>query len=252
MIKIILFGCNGHMGKEVQKAVFANGDFEIICGVDSNIAKDSQFLQVTNIEQFTGKADIIVDFSNHKAVLSILSYAKDNLIPTVLCSTGYTEEEVTVIDKVSKVIPIFLSANMSKAVNLMSILSQVMANVLNDYDIEIVEKHHNRKLDAPSGTALLLANSIRAVRNELHPVCDRAGASKPREKTEIGISSVRGGNLCGEHEVMFIGEDETITITHTATSRSIFAKGALSACEYLVGKEPKVYTMRDILGDAIK
>lgn len=252
MVKVILFGCNGHMGLEVQKAIDANEEYKIVCGVDMNPLATSTFPQVSNVQDFHESADVIVDFSSHKAVVSILAYAKEREIPVVLCSTGYTEDEITVIEKVSKIIPIFLSSNMSRAVNLMSILSQIATNVLKDYDIEIVEKHHNRKVDAPSGTALLLANSIKAVRKELYPVCDRSGSTKPRDKNELGISSIRGGNLCGEHEVMFIGNDETLTITHTANSRSIFAKGALSACEYLIGKSPKVYTMHDLLGDEVQ
>ena len=251
MIKVILFGCNGHMGREVIMAVRKNENFEIVCGVDMAVNSKLPINQVTDVNQFTDNADVIIDFSHPRAVKGILAYATAKSLPVVLCTTGYEKEEVELIQETSKSIPIFLSANMSLGVNLVQILSQIATNVLKNYDIEILEKHHSRKIDAPSGTALLLANAIRGVKNEMYPVVDRSGTREPRNKNEIGIQSIRGGNIVGEHEVMFISDEDEITIKHTANKRSVFAKGAITACEYLVQKTPKVYTMHDLLGDKI-
>ena len=251
MTKIILIGCNGHMGREVIKAVRKNNDFEIVCGVDTAVNDKLPITQVTDINKFTESADVIIDFSSPRAVTSILAYAMEKTLPVVLCATGYETAEVELIHETSKSLPIFLSANMSLGVNLVQILSQIATNVLKNYDVEILEKHHSRKVDAPSGTALLLANAIRGVRPDMYPVVDRSGKREPRNSNEIGIQSIRGGNIVGEHEVMFISDEDEITIKHTANKRSVFAKGAVTACEYLVNKTPKVYTMHDLLGDKI-
>ncbi len=249
MTKVILFGYNGHMGKEVQKAVENALDMEIVCGVDKEINASDSTTQVTDINEFQGEADVIIDFSHHSCVKSILSYAKDKLLPVVICTTGFTEEEHTAISKVSKVIPIFLSANMSLGINLTSLICQIATKVLQGYDIEIVEKHHNRKLDAPSGTALLLADSIKQANPSLYSIYDRSNIRSARNPNEIGIQSVRGGNLSGEHEVMFLGEDEVVSIKHTANSRSVFAKGAVKASAYIVGKPAGIYSMQNMIAE---
>ncbi len=251
MIKVILFGCNGHMGREVIKAARKNSAVEIACGVDIAINEKLPIHQVTNPEHFTDVADVIIDFSHPRAIKTILAYALEKSLPVVLCTTGYETSEVELIQEASKSIPIFLSANMSLGVNLVQILCQIATNVLKDYDIEILEKHHSRKIDAPSGTALLLANAIRGVKKDMYPVVDRSAKSQPRNKNEIGIQSIRGGNIVGEHEVMFISDEDEITIKHTANNRSVFAKGAITACSFIVEKTPKVYTMHDLLGDKI-
>lgn len=248
MLKLILFGCNGHMGQEVVEIAKKSSNVEIVCGIDTEIREESDFSQFTNVNDFKGKADAIIDFSHHSCVKNILTYAKNNMTPAVICATGHTFEEIRIIEKVAKIVPIFLSSNMSLGVNLITLLSQLSATTLDEnYDIEIVEKHHRRKLDAPSGTAKSLADGIKAVRPELHTIYDRSKERSPRGKNEIGIQSIRGGNIVGEHEVMFISDDEVITIKHEAKSRKIFADGAIKAASFIVGKEAKVYTMAEML-----
>lgn len=251
MIKVLLYGANGYMGKEVFKSIEKSTELQVVAGVDKD-ASSSSFPIYSDITQVKEKIDVIIDFSNHVAVKSILSYAKDNLIPTVLCTTGYTDEEKSLIEKVSKIIPIFFSANMSLGINVAAILSQVSTELLKDYDIEIVEKHHNRKLDAPSGTAILLANAMKAVNPQLYVNTNRFEEKTKRNKNEIGVSSVRGGNIVGVHEVSFIGQNEVITITHEAFDRAVFAEGALKAARFIISKEPKIYNMNDLIAQEQK
>lgn len=246
MIKVLLFGANGYMGKEVAK--LANGnDINIVAGIDKNLSSNT-FPIYDDITKVKEDVDVIVDFSNHTAIKSILSYAKEKLVPVVLCTTGYTAEEYSLIEKVSKVIPIFLSANMSLGINVTAVLSQVATELLKNYDIEIVEKHHNRKLDAPSGTAILLANAMKGVNPDLYINTNRMNEKNKRNVSEIGISSIRGGNIVGVHEVSFISENEMITITHQAFDRAVFAEGAIKAVKYIIsGLSPNIYDMNNLL-----
>lgn len=245
MKKIILNGCFGRMGKVITEIVSENNQCNICAGVDAFAFENSDFPVYKTIGEVTEKADVIIDFSNPAALSDLLKYAKKFNTPIVLATTGYSEQQIEEIKEASKTVPIFFTFNMSLGINLLTALSKKAANVLgNDFDIEIVEKHHNQKLDAPSGTALMLANAINDVFNDsLQYEYDRHSKRKRRPKNEIGIHSVRGGTIVGEHEVIFAGKDEVITLGHAATSRSVFANGAVKAALFLSGKNAGLYDM---------
>lgn len=248
MIKVLINGCNGKMGQEVIKAIHDNEKFTVLNGVDKEENPDYIFPVYTNAEDIKEKPDVIVDFSIPVATMQILEYAKNNKIPIVIATTGLTEEQKQKIKEYSKAIPIFQSANMSYDINLMKRIVAEVAKNLCGTDIEIIETHHNRKIDAPSGTALLLADSINeALGNSMEYNFNRFQNREKRKKNEIGFSSIRGGNIVGEHTVCFFGENDCLEITHKAYSRGLFAEGALKGAEYIVGKESGYYTMDEII-----
>ncbi|NLP33616.1 MAG: 4-hydroxy-tetrahydrodipicolinate reductase, partial [Clostridiales bacterium] len=241
MTNIILRGCNGEMGQVITKIVESDNGAIIAAGIDISQSKANKYPVYTSFSQCPVIADVIIDFSSPKNLDEMLDYAKENGIGIVLCTTGFSKEEQKLIDDTAKEIPIFQSANMSMGINLITKLIQEAAKLLVDsgFDIEIVERHHNRKVDAPSGTALALADAMNEVLdNSYEYKYDRSGERKMRDKKEIGISAVRGGTIVGEHEVIFAGTDEVIEIKHTAYSRAIFAKGAVQAAKFLPGKKP--------------
>lgn len=245
--KILISGCNGHMGKVVAQELENRKNAQVVAGIDLN-AVPCKFPVYANPVNVAEKVDVIIDFSNPAALSSLLSYAKNKKIPVVFCTTGYSKEQEKEIKKASEEIPIFRSGNMSIGINLLIELAKKAAKILGtDFDVEIIEKHHNQKLDAPSGTALMIADGISSVRDETHYVFDRHSQRKKREKSEIGISSIRGGTIIGEHEVMFAGHHEVITLTHSAQSREIFAIGAINAACFLAGKPAGFYQMSDLL-----
>lgn len=248
MIKVLINGCNGKMGQEVIKAIHDNEKFTVLNGVDKEENPDYIFPVYTNINDIKEKPDVIIDFSIPVATTQILEYAKSNKVPIVIATTGLSEEQKQKIKKYSKAIPIFQSANMSYDINLMKrIVAEVAKNLIGT-DIEIIETHHNRKVDAPSGTALLLAESINeALGNSMEYNFNRFQNREKRKKNEIGFSSIRGGNIVGEHTVCFFGENDCLEITHKAYSRGLFAEGALKGAEYIVGKESGYYTMDEII-----
>ena len=247
MIRVLINGCNGKMGQEVINAIQNNENFEVICGVDMNDTEKYIFPVYTKIEDITEIPDVIIDFSVPKATINILEFATNNHIPIVIATTGLSEEENIYVKESSKIIPIFQSANMSYDINLMKKIVAEVAKMIKDTDIEIIETHHNRKIDSPSGTALLLADSINeALGNTKKYEFDRFSKREKRDKNEIGFSSIRGGNIVGEHTVSFFGENETFEITHRAYSRGIFAEGALKGAEFLINQTPGYYTMEDI------
>lgn len=248
MIKVLINGCNGKMGQEVIKAIHDNEKFTVLNGVDKEENPDYIFPVYTNINDIKEKPDVIIDFSIPVATTQILEYAKSNKVPIVIATTGLSEEQKQKIKKYSKAIPIFQSANMSYDINLMKrIVAEVAKNLIGT-DIEIIETHHNRKVDAPSGTALLLAESINeALGNSMEYNFNRFQNREKRKKNEIGFSSIRGGNIVGEHTVCFFGENDCLEITHKAYSRGLFAEGALKGAEYIVGKENGYYTMNEII-----
>ena len=248
MIKVLINGCNGKMGQEVIKAIHDNEKFTVLNGVDKEENPDYIFPVYTNINDIKEKPDVIVDFSIPVATMQILEYAKSNKVPIVIATTGLSEEQKQKIKKYSKAIPIFQSANMSYDINLMKrIVAEVAKNLIGT-DIEIIETHHNRKVDAPSGTALLLADSINeALGNSMEYNFNRFQNREKRKKNEIGFSSIRGGNIVGEHTVCFFGENDCLEITHKAYSRGLFAEGALKGAEYIIGKENGYYTMNEII-----
>ena len=248
MIKVLINGCNGKMGQEVIKAIHDNEKFTVLNGVDKEENPDYIFPVYTNINDIKEKPDVIVDFSIPVATMQILEYAKSNKVPIVIATTGLSEEQKQKIKEYSKAIPIFQSANMSYDINLMKrIVAEVAKNLIGT-DIEIIETHHNRKVDAPSGTALLLAESINeALGNSMEYNFNRFQNREKRKKNEIGFSSIRGGNIVGEHTVCFFGENDCLEITHKAYSRGLFAEGALKGAEYIIGKENGYYTMNEII-----
>lgn len=250
MVRIILYGCNGAMGKVVSELVKENKDFTIVAGVDVTPQKREDFPVYQDINDIKEEADAIVDFAHISAVSSLLEFTKSRKIPLVLCTTGLEDVHIQKIKEYSKEVAILRSANMSLGVNLLlKLIKEVSLSLYNaDFDIEIVEKHHRRKLDAPSGTALSMAEAVNeALHGSLSYVYERESKRQPREKKELGISSVRGGSIVGEHDIIFAGEDELITLSHSAYSRKIFAKGALSAAKYLLGKQNGLYTMTDVI-----
>lgn len=252
MVRIIMSGCNGHMGKVVSDIVAADPEAEIVAGVDLADYGDKEYPVFTEIEKCDVEADALVDFSSPKALDGILTYCKGHNVPAILCTTGYSEEQMEAIREASSQVALMKSANMSLGVNMLLKLLQNAAKVLAPagFDIEIVEKHHNRKLDAPSGTALAMADSINeALDNAYEYTYDRSQRRQSRDKLEIGISAVRGGNIVGEHEVIFAGLDEVVEFKHTAYSRSVFAKGAVEAAKFIAGKPAGFYDMSDVIGE---
>lgn len=250
MTNIILRGCNGRMGQVITDIVEADEKAVIVAGIDVTQNKLNKYPVYQSFTKCTVNADVIIDFSAPLNLEEMIEFATKRKIGIVLCTTGFTKEQLDLIDDASKVIPILRSANMSMGINLISKLLKQAAVVLADagFDIEIVEKHHNKKVDAPSGTALALADAMNEVlNNEYGYKYDRSGERVIRSKKEIGISAVRGGTIVGEHEVIFAGMDEVIEIKHTAYSKAIFAKGAVQAAKFLPGKSAGMYKMSDLM-----
>ena len=250
MINLIISGCNGRMGHVVEEICNADPDVNVVAGFDILGSSDRGFPVYTNPDLFTGNADVVVDFSHPSALSPLLSFCKKRNISIVLATTGFSEEQLIEIEEASKTTPVFRSANMSLGINVVIELIKKAAAVLDGYDIEIVERHHNRKVDAPSGTALMLADAAASVVNyNADYVFTRHDVRQPREKAEIGISAVRGGSIVGDHEVIFAGRDEVIELHHHAASREIFANGAVQAAKFLVGKKPGLYNMSDLVSN---
>ncbi|GAA0718278.1 4-hydroxy-tetrahydrodipicolinate reductase [Clostridium malenominatum] len=248
MIKVILHGCNGKMGKVITEVSHSFPNINIIAGVDKSSNYKSSYPIFQNMIDINISGDVVLDFSRPEALDSLLEYSLKNKTPLVLCTTGYSKEDIARINETSKVIPIFRSANMSIGINIVnSILKTISNKLYKDFDIEIIEKHHNQKVDAPSGTALLLANTIKeSIEVEREFSYGRVGISK-RDEKEIGIHAVRGGTIVGEHDVIFAGLGENIEIKHSALSREVFAVGSLRACEFMKTKTPGLYNMDDML-----
>jgi 4-hydroxy-tetrahydrodipicolinate reductase len=250
MVKIIMHGCNGHMGQVIAGLVEKDPDAEIVAGIDIADSGKNSFPVFTNINDCQVEADAIIDFSSAKAVDSVLAYSVKRQIPVVLCTTGLTEEQLEKVQEASSKVAVLRSANMSLGVNTLLKLIQDAAKVLATagFDMEIVERHHRLKLDAPSGTAIALADSLNeAMGNEYTYVYDRSQRREQRPDKEIGISAVRGGTIVGEHEVIFAGPDEVIEFKHTAHSKAVFGKGAIEAAKYLAGKPAGKYDMSDVI-----
>ena len=251
MTRIIMHGCNGKMGQVITGLCKEDENAKIVAGIDVVDNKDNGYPVFTDIDACDVEADVIIDFAAAVAVDKLLDYAKNKKIPVVLCTTGLTPNQINKVAETSKDVAILKSANMSLGINTIMKLLKDAANIFAPagFDIEIVEKHHNQKVDAPSGTALALADSINEARNnEYEYVYDRSQVRKKREKKELGISAVRGGTIVGEHEVIFAGVDEVIEIKHTAYSKSVFAKGAVEAAKFLAGKKNGMYDMSDVIG----
>lgn len=250
MTRVIMHGCNGRMGQMISGLCTADPEIEIVAGVDTYTEQKNDYPVFASIDQCDVAADAIIDFSNASAVDGLLDYCEAKQIPVVLCSTGLSEEQLAKVDEASKKVAVLKSANMSLGINtLMSLLKQAVKVLAPaGFDVEIVEKHHNQKLDAPSGTALALADSINeAMDNRYEYVYDRSDRRAKRDAKELGISAVRGGTIVGEHEVIFAGTDEVIEFKHTAYSRAVFGKGAIQAAKFLHGKAAGYYDMSDVI-----
>ena len=244
-----MHGCNGKMGKVICDLVNKDADAEIVAGIDIAGA-NAPFPVFTDIKDCNVEADAIIDFTTASAVPAVIDYAVEKNIPAVICTTGLSDETMDMLKKASEKVAMFKSANMSLGINLIATILKKYSDVLYQagFDVEIVERHHNQKIDAPSGTAMALADAInQAMEERYHYVYDRSQVREKREKTEIGIHAVRGGNIVGEHDVIFAGRDEVIELTHRATSREVFAVGAVKAAKFLAGKPAGLYTMKEVL-----
>lgn len=248
MLKIILVGCGGKMGAAVTERIANTSGIEIVAGVDKFSTAQKPYPVYTAINEVAMPADVIIDFSHPDVVLEVIDYAVKNNISLVECTTGLSDEQTKRIHSASKEVAIFSSFNMSLGVNLITELAKTAAAILGDFDIEIIEQHHNQKIDAPSGTAYMLANAINeTLNNKMQFNYDRHSTRAKRSKKEIGIHSIRGGNIVGEHEVIFAGTDEIIKISHSARSKEVFATGAVNAAKFIDGKPAGLYDMQDII-----
>lgn len=250
MIKILLCGCNGKMGKIITELVAEWDDMSIVAGVDQVLLEGwKKFPVFQAFADVNVESDVIIDFSHHSLVPALLNYIEKTRIPAVICTTGLDESTVKRIEKISMSVPLLRSGNMSLGINLLLDLVKKAARVLHEtFDIEIIEKHHNRKVDAPSGTAYMIAEAINtALGNSKTFIHGRHGKDAKRQKNELGIHAIRGGTIIGEHSVIFAGVDEVIEIKHSAASRRVFGTGAIKAAQFLVNKEPGLYTMDDVL-----
>lgn len=252
MVRLIVSGCNGKMGRVITQCVAERCDCQIVAGFDINTESQHGFPVYANPENCSIEADALIDFSHPSALAGVLAYAKAHQLPAVIATTGLSEEQVEAVKQSAEAIPVFFSGNMSLGISLLMELAQKAAAVLgNDFDVEIVEKHHNRKIDAPSGTALMLADAVKqGLSYEPHYVYERHSVRQPRDKKEIGISAIRGGTIVGEHDVIFAGHDEVITLSHQSMSKEIFAVGAINAALFLTTQQPGYYAMKDLVAAA--
>ncbi len=249
-IRVLLHGCNGHMGRAVSEIVGNEDTMEIVAGVDPYTGVDNVYPVFESIDKCDVEADVVIDFSSASAVDGLLDYCESKKLPVVLCSTGLSDEQQIRANEISENTAVLRSGNMSLGINTLVDVLNKAAKIFADagFDIEIVEKHHNRKLDAPSGTALMLADAANdAAGGDYEYVYDRHDRREKRPKKEIGISAVRGGTIVGDHDVIFAGEDEVITFSHRAYSRSVFAKGAVEAAKFLAYRQSGMYDMSDVI-----
>ena len=246
MLRVIINGYSGSMGKVLTKCVNEDSELQLVCGVSKDDL-DVPFKTYHKMSDVEESADVIIDFSHHSTIDDVLGYATKTKTPLVIATTGFNEDELGKIKEASSTIPIFHSSNMSLGVNVLVKLVKEAAKALNGFDIEIIEKHHNKKLDAPSGTAVMIANGIKEVLPDTECIYGRYGRSEKRSSNEVGIHAIRGGTIVGEHTAIFAGHDEVVEIKHTAQSKDIFAKGAIAAAKFLVNQKAGYYNMNNIL-----
>lgn len=251
MIKILLVGCNGRMGSVVTSVVAGRDDCDIVAGIDIDTAALNHYPVYRDFASFDGKADVIIDFSHPSSLPSLLEYAVTTKTPAVIATTGLTDADIAAVKEASKQAAMFFSYNMSLGINLLiGLVKKATALLGKDFDIEIIESHHNQKLDAPSGTAIMIGEAVRSVLDDGYEFeYDRHGISHKRGKKEIGMHSIRGGSIVGDHEVIFAGRDEIITLSHSARSKEIFAVGAVRAALFLQDKNNGMYGMTDMISD---
>ncbi len=249
MTKIILSGCNGKMGQVISRLVADDDSIEIVCGFDINTTQHNNYPVVDDFSKFDGKADVVIDFSHPASMDKIVEYCKCTGTSLVMATTGLSTEQITALKDLSSSVAVFKTANLSLGVNLLVELVKKAAQILEgDFDMEIVEKHHNQKVDAPSGTALMIADAMSEVlKDKPEYVYDRHSVRKKRSKNEIGIHAIRGGTIVGEHDVVFAGNDEIIEIKHTAMSKEVFAVGAIRAAKFVAGKSAGMYSMQNMI-----
>ncbi len=249
MTRIAICGANGKMGKTIYNCISAREDCKVIAGIDINTEQYADFPIIDSPSKLPEKPDVIIDYSNPASLDGLLEYCLSTGTPIVLAATGYSDEQINKIKSAAEQIPVFFTFNMSLGINLLVQLAKKAASVLGDqFDIEIVEKHHNQKIDAPSGTAIMLANAINeTLDNKYHYVYDRHSQRKKRDKNEIGMHAIRGGTIVGEHDVIFAGHDEVITLSHSAASKSVFAEGSINAAVYLSDKPAGLYDMSSLV-----
>lgn len=250
MIKLLMHGCNGKIGQTISRLLKQHDDIELVAGVDPYLDLPNPFPVFAKIDECDVPADVIIDFSTATAVKGLIDYCVSRHIPAVVCTTGLSPEDIDYLKEASTQVPIFFSANMSLGVNLLIALAKRATEVLagSGFDIEIIEKHHNQKIDAPSGTALAIADAINDTLDHSYNYrYDRTTVREKRPKNEIGIHAIRGGTIVGEHEILFAGNDEFISLTHQATSKEVFAVGAINAAKFLVHKAPGLYNMEHLL-----
>ena len=249
MTKMIMHGCNGKMGRVICELVKNDPEIEMAAGIDIT-ASNAPFPTYTNINDCDIKADVLVDFSTASAVPAVIEYAVKKNLPVVICTTGLSEETLKMLDDAAKEIPVFKSANMSVGINLIASLLKKYSDVLyqEGFDVEIVERHHNQKIDAPSGTALMLADAVNeGVAEDMEYIYDRSQVREKRQHKQLGLSAVRGGTIVGDHEVIFAGKDEVIEFTHSAYSKEVFAVGAVKAAKFIAGKPAGRYDMQNVM-----
>ncbi len=250
MIKVLMHGCNGKIGRAITRLIASQENIEIVAGVDPYVEVPNSYPVFPNINECTVDADVIIDFSTATAVKGLIDYSLAHHLPAVICTTGLSEEDIAYLKEASKSVPIFFSANMSLGVNLLIALAKRATEILgtSGFDIEIIEKHHNQKIDAPSGTALAIADAINETLDNTYTYrYDRSQVREKRPQKEIGIHAVRGGTIVGEHDILFAGNDEFITLSHQATSKEVFATGAIKAAIFLADKTPGLYNMDHLL-----
>lgn len=249
MTKIILNGCNGKMGQVISRLVAEDDSCEVVAGFDINDALPNSYPVYKDPEEFTGEADVVIDFSHPSVLTKLLDYCTRHKLPVVVATTGFRPEQKEEIVQASKQVPIFFSANMSLGINLLISLAKQATKLLEgNFDIEIVERHHNQKIDAPSGTALAIADAISdTLSTPAEYTYDRHSVRKKRKKTEIGLHAVRGGTIVGDHEIIFAGTDEVIELRHSAASKEVFAVGSIKAAKFMTGKSNGLYSMDDLI-----
>ena len=251
MTKVIMHGCNGRMGQMITKLIAEDPNMEIAAGIDVYDGIVNTYPVYKTLEECDVEADVVIDFATASAVAKLLDYCVEKQLPCVLCTTGLSAEQLAIVKEASEKVAVLRSANMSMGINLIMKLLKEAAPILAEagFDIEIVEKHHNQKLDAPSGTAVALADAVNESMDHAYEyVYDRSCRREKRPAKEIGISAVRGGSIVGEHDVIFAGKDEVITFSHTAYSRALFGNGAIQAAKFLAGKAAGLYSMSDVIG----
>lgn len=247
-MKVLIHGFLGSMGKKVYEILKGDKNF-IVNGFDINSCSINYegILVYNDLSLIKSNYDIIIDFSHYSLIPNLLNFATSNKIPLVLCTTGLNEDINSQIKKSKEAIPIFQSGNMSLGINVLIELAKIGAKTLKDFDIEIIERHHNKKLDAPSGTAYMIADGIKEINNDAEFNFGRHGLNTKRKSNEIGIHAIRGGSITGDHTILFAGIDETIEIKHQATSKAVFAKGAIEAAKFLINKPNGLYSMTDLI-----